>query len=302
MLLWLDCIISASQADPWTSSLCSNLKWQLNFKPFEHGASLVSFKTTCNLNFSIFLASDWGEQKTWETSLRGKTIAYALKLYHLSLQIFLSGTSMAPAPTSLRARTATCISFPRPCSEIRSAKTPTSWSCVKSWNTTANQLVNTIFLLFKSIPRYYSAYCKGHVCPPPRNQSSLDVSKGHADGAGSEPVVWHGAGVHHPRNRRSSFRLAFQWLSWSSGYGVSVRFYTFLIDVSVGAGVHGVFTGSFSGPYYCGVGADKAYGRDIVEAHYRACLYAGVNICGTNAEVMPAQVRRGQMKATAWAL
>ncbi|VTJ57084.1 Hypothetical predicted protein [Marmota monax] len=43
------------------------------------------------------------------------------------------------------------------------------------------------------------------------------------------------------------------------------------------------------GPYYCGVGADKAYGRDIVEAHYRACLYAGVMITGTNAEVMPAQ-------------
>ncbi|KAL2301479.1 hypothetical protein Nmel_010865 [Mimus melanotis] len=43
------------------------------------------------------------------------------------------------------------------------------------------------------------------------------------------------------------------------------------------------------GPYYCGVGADKAYGRDIVEAHYRACLYAGVKIGGTNAEVMPAQ-------------
>lgn len=46
----------------------------------------------------------------------------------------------------------------------------------------------------------------------------------------------------------------------------------------------------FAGPYYCAVGADKAYGRDIVEAHYRACLYAGVDICGTNAEVMPAQV------------
>lgn len=45
------------------------------------------------------------------------------------------------------------------------------------------------------------------------------------------------------------------------------------------------------GPYYCGVGADKAYGRDIVEAHYRACLYAGIKIAGTNAEVMPAQVR-----------
>lgn len=43
------------------------------------------------------------------------------------------------------------------------------------------------------------------------------------------------------------------------------------------------------GPYYCGVGADCAYGRDIVESHYKACLYAGVNIYGTNAEVMPSQ-------------
>nr|WON00873.1 glutamine synthetase 2 [Arma chinensis] len=43
------------------------------------------------------------------------------------------------------------------------------------------------------------------------------------------------------------------------------------------------------GPYYCGVGADKVYGRDIVEAHYRACLYAGINIAGSNAEVMPSQ-------------
>jgi len=43
------------------------------------------------------------------------------------------------------------------------------------------------------------------------------------------------------------------------------------------------------GPYYCGVGANKVYGRDVVEAHYRACLYAGINISGTNAEVMPAQ-------------
>ncbi|XP_013413381.1 glutamine synthetase isoform X2 [Lingula anatina] len=43
------------------------------------------------------------------------------------------------------------------------------------------------------------------------------------------------------------------------------------------------------GPYYCGVGANKVYGRDVVEAHYRACLYAGVKIAGENAEVMPAQ-------------
>ena len=43
------------------------------------------------------------------------------------------------------------------------------------------------------------------------------------------------------------------------------------------------------GPYYCSVGADRSYGRDIVDAHYKACLYSGVKICGTNAEVMPSQ-------------
>jgi glutamine synthetase len=43
------------------------------------------------------------------------------------------------------------------------------------------------------------------------------------------------------------------------------------------------------GPYYCGTGADKAWGRDIVNAHYKACLYAGIQISGINGEVMPGQ-------------
>lgn len=43
------------------------------------------------------------------------------------------------------------------------------------------------------------------------------------------------------------------------------------------------------GPYYCGVGANKVFARSIADAHYRACLYAGIKISGTNAEVMPAQ-------------
>jgi glutamine synthetase len=45
------------------------------------------------------------------------------------------------------------------------------------------------------------------------------------------------------------------------------------------------------GPYYCGTGADKAWGRDIVNAHYKACLYAGIQISGINGEVMPGQVK-----------
>jgi glutamine synthetase len=43
------------------------------------------------------------------------------------------------------------------------------------------------------------------------------------------------------------------------------------------------------GPYYCGVGGDKAFGRHIAEKHLEYCLSAGLKICGINAEVTPAQ-------------
>jgi len=43
------------------------------------------------------------------------------------------------------------------------------------------------------------------------------------------------------------------------------------------------------GPYYCGVGAGRVFGRDVIESHYRAMLYSGIKVSGTNAEVMPAQ-------------
>ena len=43
------------------------------------------------------------------------------------------------------------------------------------------------------------------------------------------------------------------------------------------------------GPFYCGVGADEVFGRDIVEDHMDICLQAGIQISGVNAEVMPGQ-------------
>lgn len=43
------------------------------------------------------------------------------------------------------------------------------------------------------------------------------------------------------------------------------------------------------GPYYCSVGGNLNFGRIIADMHYKACLYAGVKIAGTNAEVMPGQ-------------
>jgi glutamine synthetase len=43
------------------------------------------------------------------------------------------------------------------------------------------------------------------------------------------------------------------------------------------------------GPYYCGVGASSAYGREIVEEHLDLCLEAGLNVEGINAEVAAGQ-------------
>ncbi len=43
------------------------------------------------------------------------------------------------------------------------------------------------------------------------------------------------------------------------------------------------------GKYYCGVGAGKIVGRELVEEHLTACLQAGILMAGINAEVMPGQ-------------
>jgi len=43
------------------------------------------------------------------------------------------------------------------------------------------------------------------------------------------------------------------------------------------------------GPYYCGVGSEQIFGRDIAEEHARLCVAAGIMIYGINAEVMPGQ-------------
>ena len=51
-----------------------------------------------------------------------------------------------------------------------------------------------------------------------------------------------------------------------------------------GAGYPGL-----QGPYYCSVGGNVCFGRSVADAHYKACLYAGIKISGTNAEVMPGQ-------------
>lgn len=43
------------------------------------------------------------------------------------------------------------------------------------------------------------------------------------------------------------------------------------------------------GPYYCGVGGQNVFGRDIKDEHLDICLEAGLNVEGTNGEVATGQ-------------
>jgi len=43
------------------------------------------------------------------------------------------------------------------------------------------------------------------------------------------------------------------------------------------------------GPFYCGVGGTRAFGRAIVEEHIQTCIKLGVTICGAHAETMASQ-------------
>ncbi|MBF9069474.1 glutamine synthetase [Streptacidiphilus fuscans] len=137
--------------------------------------------------------------------------------------------------------------------------------------------------------------------------SSTNQAEGHASDRVLKPVfscpdpirggdnvlvlceVWNTDGTPHETNHRARLSaVAEQFAAQESIFGIEQE-YTFLTEDGRPLGFpEGGFPAP-QGPYYCGVGAGKVVGREIVEKHLDACIEAGLAICGINAEVMPGQ-------------
>jgi glutamine synthetase len=92
---------------------------------------------------------------------------------------------------------------------------------------------------------------------------------------------------HASNTRAGCVEMAAKFKEHESVFGIEQE-YTFFKE----GRPFGFPNGGFPAPqggYYCGVGADEVYGRDIAEAHLDNCLGAGLHISGINAEVMIGQ-------------
>ncbi len=97
-------------------------------------------------------------------------------------------------------------------------------------------------------------------------------------------------GKPHPTNHRFQLRQLLNKCNESDEPWAGFEQEYTLLDTEsrpLGASVHKFMRPQ--GPFYCSVGADVAFGREIVEEHLDACLRGNFMIYGINAEVMPGQ-------------
>src|SRR3989344_7702204 len=95
-------------------------------------------------------------------------------------------------------------------------------------------------------------------------------------------------GTPHESNHRAKLRtVAEKYKDQEPWFGIEQEYTLYRGNRPLGFPENG-FPGP-QGPYYCGVGADKIFGRRLVEAHMEACMRAGLTLAGINSEVMPGQ-------------
>ena len=92
----------------------------------------------------------------------------------------------------------------------------------------------------------------------------------------------------HPSNTRAACaEVAEKYAAFEMWFGIEQEYTLFQGSRPLGWPPNGF--PAPQGGYYCGVGADEVFGRELVERHLDACMKIGLSISGINAEVMPAQ-------------
>lgn len=100
--------------------------------------------------------------------------------------------------------------------------------------------------------------------------------------------VMNADGSVHPSNTRARLReLAKVHADHEPLFGIEQEYTLLVGDRPAGWPKKG-FPGP-QGPYYCAVGTGNVASRELVERHLTACLRAGIEICGVNAEVLLGQ-------------
>mmetsp|Transcript_9622 Transcript_9622/g.26613 ORF Transcript_9622/g.26613 Transcript_9622/m.26613 type:complete len:419 (+) Transcript_9622:148-1404(+) len=99
------------------------------------------------------------------------------------------------------------------------------------------------------------------------------------------------AGEPLPTNTRYAAEQAFKGNEdQEPWFGLEQEFTLFNLDQKTPLGwPEGGIPTRPQGPYYCSVGPENNFGRAVTDSMYKACLYAGIAISGTNGEVMPGQ-------------
>ena len=92
---------------------------------------------------------------------------------------------------------------------------------------------------------------------------------------------------HASNTRAACLETAAKYEAFEPWFGIEQE-YTFYQDGRPLGWPAGGFPAP-QGGYYCGIGADEVFGRQVVENHTFACLEAGLELSGTNAEVMMGQ-------------
>lgn len=91
---------------------------------------------------------------------------------------------------------------------------------------------------------------------------------------------------HSTNTRYNANKLFEQHKDLHTWFGLEQEYFILSPDTNEPLGYNPQNT---QGQYYCSVGTNNAYGRKIVDKHMFCCIYAGINISGTNSEVAPGQ-------------